>query len=210
MIKHLSIIITLITATLYVLGLTYYQSFLRSLGIEETQFPLSIDRVLFQGFVSSANMGFKALVWFYLTAFGVVAVALVGMFVFDLFKEHKLLKLINDKRVLQKNETKAKSSFTDFALKMFEYVSGVLVVFIGVFVVLIVSDNIGKEAAKNTIEKCANGELPQQIVRLANKQKEVSGCPIVCNSSQCAYLTADRVLVINKEGRIYSYSETKL
>lgn len=42
------------------LGITQHQGYLAELGLQETQFPLSPDRVFFQGFLSLAQMNAEA------------------------------------------------------------------------------------------------------------------------------------------------------
>lgn len=143
--KHASIIITLSSACLYVLGLTFYQSYLISISIEETRFPLTFDRVLFQGFVSSITMGFKALLWLYLTAVGVVFVAVISRVMMALLKEHWLLSriksLFRDDRNKEKDD---KGSFLELAIKIFEYLASVFFIFLAVYLVILASANVGK------------------------------------------------------------------
>jgi len=92
MFKQASVIITLVTATLYTLGLTFYQGYLFELGVEETLFPLTVDRTLFQGFVSITTMGAKALAYLYLTALSVTIVAMVGSAFSQQIKTHKVAR----------------------------------------------------------------------------------------------------------------------
>lgn len=204
MLKHASIIITLSTAVLYVLGLSYYQAYLKFLGVDETQFPLQIDRVLFQGFVSSVNMGASGLVWFYLTSLGVVIITLLGLVIFKFIKEHKLITLIKKWFSPDKPNPKDKNNFIEFAIKIFEYAAGILIVFFLTLLVIIASSNVGEEAAKNMINQCNSGQLKKHNIIIPDDSKSVTGCSIVCNSEQCAYLVTDKTLIINKDGTISS------
>lgn len=60
MLKHASVVISFTLAVLYALGLTLHQGFLSELGIEETQFTQTPDRVFFQGFVAYARFSAEA------------------------------------------------------------------------------------------------------------------------------------------------------
>lgn len=77
---HPAIVVTIVTASLYLFGLFSYLSHLSTLGIEETQFQLSIDRLLFQGFVVLFTnyyvLVFKAII--FILAY-IVSMVLVGI-----------------------------------------------------------------------------------------------------------------------------------
>lgn len=122
MLKHASVIITLVTATLYMLGLVFYQAYLFELNIEETQFPLTVDRILFLGFASATSMGVKAIGYLYLTALGVLIVAMVGDIFLKLIRNHKIAKkLIGLSPVSE--EIKEEPGFLEFSLSILEKAS---------------------------------------------------------------------------------------
>ena len=79
-IKNLSLILALLTSSLYVYGLTFHQGFLRFWGIEETMFALSLERTLFQGFVASSYFATKTI--FPLFAFTLIFFMLMCLFTF--------------------------------------------------------------------------------------------------------------------------------
>ena len=91
--KYIPIFLTSITALLYVIGITYYESFLSIFGIDKSQFPISFDIMLFKGFVSTVVLGSKGLLYFYFSAIGIVLISIAGKVVFNLVRDHKLLNL---------------------------------------------------------------------------------------------------------------------
>lgn len=205
MLKHVSIIITLATATLYTLGITYYQSYLRRLGVEETLFPLTIDRTIFQGFVSSITMGAKAFVWFYAAALGVFVTALIGNLLIESIKKHTISTFIF-KRYRKNSATNSSdlNEFTVFAVNVVEYGSVLLIIFLGFLLVLLASDKAGSESAKNFIKKCDTGKLKSHLVAVGSGNPQISGYPIVCNPDLCAYFLKGKSVVIGKDGRVVS------
>lgn len=61
MLQTVLTVLPIVTAGLYLLGLTYHQGFLEGFNIEESLFPLSLDRTLFQGFVAFMTLSAKPL-----------------------------------------------------------------------------------------------------------------------------------------------------
>lgn len=59
MLNHAPLFISVSLAVLYAFGLAAHQGFLDALGLEETQFELSLHRTFYQGFVVMADWGAK-------------------------------------------------------------------------------------------------------------------------------------------------------
>ncbi len=97
MLKHASIVISILLASLYSIGLTFHQGYLRTLGIEETQFQLSLDGLFFQGFFATTDLSTGAIVWLVMAASGVVIVANLGMLMIEVINK------LNLKSIFQPN-----------------------------------------------------------------------------------------------------------
>ncbi|GAB5391150.1 MAG: hypothetical protein Altm1KO_06680 [Alteromonas macleodii] len=79
MLKHASIIISLVLASFYGLGLSYHMSYLYELGIEESQFQLTLDRIFFQGFMSTMEFSSKGVIWFLLASLSIAGIASIAV-----------------------------------------------------------------------------------------------------------------------------------
>ena len=196
MLKHLSVFISLALASLYMLGLVSYQSFLRHLGIEETQFPLTLDRTFFQGFVLATDLGVRESIFLYMSSAVIVIVAEAAFLLSELLaKSDVLTKIRNHVRWFDK--VYPVNSFSVLANKMFTYTSIVIIFLIVVLVAVIASDKTGYEFSKRFIENAKNGVLVKKSVTLKYNGEKIEGYSIVCNSTQCAYLVGRKTIVIN-------------
>jgi len=198
MLKHASIIITLTTAILYTLGLTFYQGYLFELGVEETQFPLTVDRTLFQGFISITTMGAKAIVYLYLTALCVTIVAMVGNIFLEQIKTHMVAKKIAGLFSSTSEETEIKEGFMSFSLKVAENASYLILFFFFGLVVLVLCEKAGQEAAIEFKQRCERGEIYPVSISLKNSEEVFAGYSIVCSNWQCVYLVNGTAIVLNK------------
>ena len=199
MLKHAAVFITLATAGLYTLGLAFHLGFLAELGIEETLFPLSLDRTLFQGFVSFTHMGVKAIVLLLVAAEGIVLVGLAANLVISLAKKSDWLENKTATLIERKNESSRppRSGFVQFAHKMLVYSSVLFIVFMGTLVVVFLSDIAGRESALKLKENVRNGLLKTTSIALKEGNKELKGVSIVCNQNQCAYYVGSQVVIVN-------------
>jgi len=198
MLKHASIIITLVSATLYTLGLTFYQSYLLELNIEETQFPLAVDRVLFQGFLSVTTMGAKAIGYLYLTTLGVIIVAMIGSIFLELAKKHKIAKKIAIWSTKVSDESEMEEGFLLFSLKVAENASYLILFFLLGLIVLILSGKVGQEAAIEFKERCKTEQNYSVSIVMKKTGIKHVGYPVVCSNWQCAYYVDGKTIVLNK------------
>lgn len=203
--KHLGVLITLLSAILYFLGLTYYQSFLLELGVEETQFPLSIDRILFQGFVSSIHLGVESLAYFLIIVLGVVSVVFLCVLFLEFVKEFAPIKKLSNKLKGLKSDEVKPDKLVDFAVNIFEFSIYIVIALLVILFVALASQYVGGKAGQVFISQCLSGDLRKHKVRVAENQENILACPIVCNSSECAYLEGKVTKVIGKRWKNSKY-----
>lgn len=195
MLKHAATIISISLASLYAVGLSFYQGYLSGLGIEETQFPLAIDRVFFQGFVSSVMLGIQPS--FYL--FVVAAIAPMTLTIsYDLYTFLKRYDVFNEFLSIFKPKKQYKAHpliayLSKVSLGVLLFVTAIY----AAFVIVHKSHVLGEEQAKNTRARLLAGELPVKKVYLKKDGNVLKGVSIVCNGSQCAYLTKINTIIIN-------------
>jgi hypothetical protein len=203
MLKHASVIISLLLAGLYALGLTFQQGYLRELGLEETQFALSIDRTFFQGFVSAIDMGSKGLGYLFLSAAGIVLIAELGVFIGDWINRTDIYLKIKS-AFMGNNSQVAESAFGKLSVKLFAYIGLAIVLYVLLLVALIMSGRSGEEYAKSFIKRTSKGVLHKQSIMLKSEEKPIVGYSIICSTLQCAYYVEGRTMVLNHRDIINS------
>jgi hypothetical protein len=196
MLKHASIVISIILAALYSIGLSFHQGYLRTLGIEETQFQLSIDRLFFQGFFATADLSTGAVVWLVMAASGVVIVANVGVLLIEIVNKLELKKYIPS-QLFSKNENNTNHPFFEFSFRVFLYIIVLFGVYLGILLVLIASDNSGTSHAEKFIERTENGDVKMKTVLFKNNADDYTGFSVICNDAQCAYFNHGQSTIIN-------------
>lgn len=198
--NYLSVILSITTAGLYTLGFTYHQGYLREFGITDSLFPLSVDRALFEGFVSLSSMGATAVVWFILAAEGVLILAVTGTFVLKLMAKKKWFvksfSQITNESPGTKNDEDG-NSFIMFSKTMLMYSLVLFFMFIGILFVLIASDKSGTEAAKRFKGNAINKKIKYSKIILRNTNIELEGAVIASSRTNVAFLTTDKVVVLN-------------
>lgn len=192
-IKHLSLILALLTSCLYVYGLTFHQGFLRYWGLEETMFPLSVERTLFQGFVASSYFATKTV--FPLFAFTVVFFIL--MVLFSLME-----KVIQNKRGFEKIAkifSSNKQSYNGVperivsAGNMVAFMYWVVAAFVVMLLMILVADYFGRESAQNRyLQFIEDGPF---VEFMHKEEGKIDASPIVCSATHCAYFSNQKILV---------------
>ena len=212
LLNNASVIISLVLASFYGLGLIYHLRFLKSFGIEETQFPLSIDRIFYQGFFAFAELTAPNIGFVVLCAAGVVLTSYIAIVVVGLATHFNLLKSIIT-RLQSLRNGKAKPinlnpkliSFTEFSSKAFFYICAGVSLYLGVILMLIAAEHAGDANAKRYKEKIKNGEIAVDtliVETTTGKLEEYKGYSIVCNNQQCAYFDG-------LESSVFSHSTVK-
>ncbi|MGB0834108.1 MAG: hypothetical protein ACPGR2_06295 [Psychrobium sp.] len=205
--NHASVVFTLILAAFYALGLNFHLSFLKEFGIEETQFPLSIDRVFYQGFFAIAQLTAPTLGFAVLCAAGVLATCYIALALFEFakrtdFTNKILLKLesIKKKKPAQLKSSETLISLTDFATKVYLFLCTGIVVYISILSIIAAAELAGRDLAKSYKDKIDKKEvaLDTLVVEREKGQLDVyKGYSIICNTQQCAYFDGEKSSVFN-------------
>ena len=197
MLKHASVFISLTLAGLYIFGLTFQQGFLGEMGLDETQFQLSPDRIFFQGFLAAARMGTKNLVYLFFSAFSIVFIAEFTILASNWINKTSL----NDKfsKFMSKdNQPRKEGSFSEFSHKAFAYVCLASILYLLLILSIITSSSSGKEFATTVKSKIDNGDYTKKEIMLYNEEKALEGFTIICSDTQCGYwLSSGSSIVLN-------------
>lgn len=221
-IKYAAVFITLSTGILYLLGASSYRSYLHGLNIEASQFPLTLDRIVFEGVLSTLGMGSVFVVNFLFVAMGVFIVVAIFNLVLVLLDQHPIGKALK-KRALgilessdvddnsaadsKKSQVINNNGLLDFSIKTLEYsIASVLVILI-VLIVPALSERNGYELSKRELSKCSSGELYKSSISIKPDYETLELCSITCNTNECAYISETHSFVIARDGRVISKSK---
>lgn len=211
-IKHPTLFISFLTGILFYGGYAYNSAWLRGLGIEETQFPISIDRMLFQGFMSGIETLIKLIIPFFGASVGCFIASIIFVIAFDKLKNkfpkiNKLILWFENKfsSISRRSPSLSLANGASLILGSFiALVTSLLCLYLIMLAAItyLLSDRAGREAAKAYIDNCGS-KLSKTEVYLADETK-VEGCSIICNSGECAYLVGKKTFVLDRQGRTIS------
>lgn len=196
--KHASILITLSIAGLYILGTTFYDGYLNELGLEPTQFPLSVDQISFYGFSAIAYMGIKGFFYFF---FSFAAFYFIVEFTFFLMYKFKKSTVTENNALSLKKESNKK--FKPHPLSNFLWnIFRLLILFFSFLLVLLfildLSQKYGREFALNFKSKLVSNEYPKKKLKLRQSSEMMTAYSVLCSNSQCAYFIDGLIIIYNK------------
>ena len=193
-------VLPIVTAGLYLLGLTYHQGFLEGFGIEETLFPLSVDRTLFQGFVASMMLGAKPFFYSLVAASAIFLTAVLGALISSSQRVRALVRSISAwlRRVIRRQPVSdTGSQWVDKAGVVCVYIIAGFMIYLALLLVALVSTKGGKEQAQLFIAKAAQSKEGYVTLYISENSAPVIGKPIMCGASHCAFW-------LGKEAVLYS------
>jgi hypothetical protein len=193
------------TASLYVLGVCFYQGFARVLGLEETQFSLSVDRTLFHGFFAILNVSAPQLGYFLLAAETIALVSFVVVGVCTSSKVRNAIESFFSKMSQKKQHDELQevppqiTDFAQFASNMVFFSGVVLLVIFGILGAGVLADLSGQEAANSFLRRAVAGKSAFVEVFVVGEEKPLKGHTILCSSSHCAYLVDKKAVTYRHE-----------
>ncbi|TXI26226.1 MAG: hypothetical protein E6Q61_00510 [Nitrosomonas sp.] len=193
------------TASLYVLGICYYQGFLRIVGLEESQFPLTVDRTLFHGFFALLDLSAAQIGYFVLASEMIALVAVVIVALSTSKRVRNLIGFRSSNALTQENKIEALvppkplAEFADFASYMFLFSAIVLFSILGILVAGTFADKSGQAAAKSFLKRIEDGKQPGVDIFLAGQEQSVKGYSILCSTTHCAFVVNQKVVTYRHE-----------
>jgi hypothetical protein len=193
------------TASLYLLGVLFYQGFTRTMGVEETLFPLTVDRTLFDGFfalldLSAAQVGYFVLAAeiIALVAFAIILLSTsirVRSFVGSWFTRHTHRKA----QTTTLEPPPQVTEFANFAVQMFVVAVVVLFVILGILLAGIFADKSGQATANNFLKKVEDGKHAPLDLYLVGQDQPIKAHRVLCSSTHCAFLIGKKTITYRHE-----------
>jgi uncharacterized membrane protein len=204
-------VLPIVTAGLYLLGLTYYQGYLEGFGIEETLFPLSVDRTIFQGFVVFITLGAKPFSYLFIAAIAVFSTAILAALISSNQRIRGWGKLLTS-RLRQPSSvaplSKNAYQWIDKAGIVFIYVTVAFLIYLALLIVALTATQSGKEQASNFIENAKKTREGFVTLNFTNNATPITAKPILCSASHCAYWLGNQAVLYKNESveKIVTYN----
>lgn len=195
-------VLPVLSAGLYLLGTMHHEGYLSAFGLEQSMFPLAIDRLLLLGFIELLGVCVAPNVYAVVAMLVLIAAVLLAGILSSVPQvQHWQAVIAQRRRKFLSN--RAPSSKVDALLdkssNLYIYVTGSLLVVVLLLVVALVSARSGKEQAEHEIADFSAGkssylELSAEQVSSPKRAKQ-----IICGATYCAFWLGTEAMVLRTE-----------
>lgn len=207
-------VLPVLTAGLYLLGLSYHQGYLDAFGIDDTLFPIASDKALFAGFFSLVTLSFPA---------GLYAIGAIGAFVFLVIVSAVLsstarvqsmvirLRLWIARRRPTLSSTPVADVLIDRGATAYAYVSGLVVALLLLLAMAAFSSKTGREQAEKMMDNFSNGKTTVAEVFSPQLPGPLIGKLVMCGEKYCALWSTEGTTVMRHDvvERIVTHSPSR-
>lgn len=193
-------VLPVLTAGLYLFGMTYHQGYLSEYGLNDTMFPLDSDRALFTGFFSFLTLSIPAL--FY-AVFATVFLTIALVIALVLSSSSRVRAFWTRVRcwlpksdLLPADSNKTMVDLRDKSATLYGYLVLLLVLAILLVVMSVLSAKSGRELAKKELGEFANSKSMVTHVVGKDGVEMLRGYTIFCGDKFCAFWTGKQSLVV--------------
>lgn len=195
LIKILLALIPVLSVTLYMLGLTYYDGFLGAYGAEPSLFPINSDITLLYGFFALGLIGIFPVSMFLLTAFCVFTLTIVVVILSSHARVRKLqAKLVSCFQKIKPSEKT--SEVIDRGSTVYLYIFGVFLIVVLPYFLAIKSMERGKEQAEHNKEEFENKTGKWVMLYSTHSTVPVRAHQITCSTTHCAFWLGQETLTL--------------
>lgn len=195
-------LVTALAIAFYFFGSVSHQSYLFSLGIENTLFPLTLDRTWYEGFACimtllSATVGYIFLASLVLVDIAFFAVLLSSIGLISDWVKRVSSKFVHKPRITSPSENTMALMIN--AIKVAGFCGFLIGSTLLIVVIAISAEWAGKERASDFIDKTAKSTKGFVTVCFAENKKPINGKPIICSTAHCAYWTKQETIIVRHE-----------
>jgi hypothetical protein len=175
------------------------------MGLEETLFPLTVDRTLFDGFFALLDLSAAQVGYFVLAA---EIIALVAFAIVLLSTSVRVRSFVgswitcrprNKSQATQLEPPPQIAEFANLATQMFVFAAVVLFVTLGILLAGIFADKSGQAAANNFLKKIESGKYAHIDLYLVGQEQPLKAYPVLCSSTHCAFLVGKETITYRHE-----------
>ncbi len=196
--KTLAIVVPVITAGLYLLGLTYHEGFLAVYGIELPLFPLASDIALLQGFFALIPIGMQP----FLNAMLSILLVFIMGFLAAMLSSHSRVKLVLAKIVswLRKYMPSERvSKILDKVSTAYLYFAAAFFLIVLPFFIAILSYQSGQKHAKLNIDNFKNQTGKWVMLYSSHSTLPTKAQQITCSKTHCAFWLGKEALILGHD-----------
>lgn len=195
-ISNLPLWLALTTSVLYVVGLIFSQGFFTFWKLEESLFPLSLERTLFQGFVAYSYISAWSVLYLLVAALVTNYIAWASNFILGRVKS------------LNRNENIAKKSLRgdvktrhqplkDWVAMSSRWVvlsMWVCLIFTILVIILFAVAKLGYWTGERHLDRIKSGSVPPLVLTHSTRGK-MGGHVILCSAQHCAFYSDSKLYV---------------
>lgn len=195
-------LVTALAIAFYFFGSVSYQSYLFSLGVENTLFPLTFDRTWYEGFVCIMTLLSVSVGYIFLTSLVVVDVALLAVLLSSIGLINDWVKRVSSKfvhkpRIISPSENTMALMIN--AIKVAGFCGFLMGSTFLIIVIAISAEWAGKERASDFIQTATKSKDGFVTICLTESTKPIIGKSIICGTSHCAYWVKQETVVLRYE-----------
>jgi len=204
LLQTLLTVLPVLTAGLYLLGLTYHQGYLEAYGIDDSVFPLSSDKALFNGFFSLLVVSFPGILYM-LGAIGAFVVLVMVVAVLSSTARVKAVvanarSWIEERRPDQPIVSPVANDLVDKGAALYGYATGLLLALVLPLVMAALSAKSGKEQAEKEIANFSAGKATSAQLFSPELPAPYTGKLVMCGEKYCAFWGSNGTIIIGHEG----------
>lgn len=203
-IQLLITVLPVLSASLYLLGLTYHQGYLSGYMVNESLFPLASDQALYTGLYSLIALSFPGIFYALVTFLVFVAVVMVAGILSSTRRVRacgaKIKRFLKKKFRAKQTPSAAVTKILDKSAVWYGYLTGFVVVILAVLLMCVVSIKNGREQAEREIglfaedKKSAHSQVFPPLPAFPGPARL-----IVCSESHCAFWSGKESFVVRSE-----------
>ncbi|PPK72519.1 hypothetical protein B0F87_1171 [Methylobacter tundripaludum] len=195
-------VLPVLTAGLYLLGLSYNQGYLAVFGVDDSVFPLASDKALFTGFVSLVTLTFPAVLY----AIGAFVAFIVLIFVAAVLSSTaRVQSLITriEAWITHRRPAGITSSIAgdliDKSATVYWYASGFVLALLLFLVMAMLSDKAGHEQAEKEVADFQSGKAISAQLFSPQVPSPYLGKLVMCGDKYCAFWSNAGTIVVRHE-----------
>lgn len=195
-------VLPVVSAGLYLLGAMYHQGYLYGFGLEDSLFPLAIEKTLLSGFVAFISFGLVPMLY---------AIAAILVLLFTVLVATVLSSTIRVKRwqakiaaKLPSRSSKSESSptmkhFIDKSESIYGYMVGTFLLIFSLLIIALLSMKSGQEQAQKEIETFKDKKDNWVMLYTGALPAPTRAKQIICSTSHCAFWLGDEAIILRHE-----------
>jgi hypothetical protein len=195
-------ILPVVSAGLYLLGATYQQGYLDGFGLEDSLFPLAIEKALLSGFIAFISFGLVPMLYALFAILALFFTVLVAAVLSSTSRvKHWQTKVAAKLRSMRsKSEpSPTMNSIVDRSGSIYGYIAGAFLLIFSLLIVAVLSTKSGREQAQKEIEAFKDKKGNWVMLYTGVLPAPTRAKQIICSTSHCAFWLGGEAIILRHE-----------